>query len=114
MAVSPSTRLTDGQTVEVRVTGFGVGGKVWLSECASAASATDLGCRAALADQPFLVTDVNGAGSARFVVQDSAFDRAAFPNPPRVPTPCLDQCVLVATLGSGYAYVVASIAFRGR
>lgn len=111
LTVSPSTHLTDGQTVEVRVTGFGVGGKVWLSECISAAAASDLGCRAALADQPFLVTDINRAGSARFVVRDSAFDRAVFPYPPRVPSRCLDQCVLVVTLGSGLPYIVAPIAF---
>ena len=37
LTVSPASHLTDGQTVEVRVTGFGVGGKVWISECASAA-----------------------------------------------------------------------------
>jgi Neocarzinostatin family len=42
----PSTGLIDGQEVTVHVTGFGVGGKVRLSECATAAAATALGCGA--------------------------------------------------------------------
>ncbi|MDQ6794664.1 MAG: neocarzinostatin apoprotein domain-containing protein [Chloroflexota bacterium] len=70
--VSPSVHLKDGQVVEVRVTGFGVGGKVWLSECASAAAATDLGCGVDLAAQPFLVTDDNRAEAGSLVVRARA------------------------------------------
>jgi len=43
VTISPSTNLRDGQTVEVRVTGFGVGVKVFLSECAATMAVTDLG-----------------------------------------------------------------------
>jgi hypothetical protein len=45
VTVSTSTGLRDGQAVTVSVTGFGVGGKAWVSECASSAVATDLGRR---------------------------------------------------------------------
>ena len=108
VTISPSTHLKDGQTVEVRVTGFGVGGKVWLSECASAAAATDLGCGEQLAGQPFLVTDDRRAGAASLVVRASAPGEALSASRA---SPCVDQCVVVATLGGGYPYVVAPIAF---
>ena len=108
VTVSPPARLKDGQVVKVSVTGFGVGGKVWLSECASADVATDLGCGVELAAQPFLVTDDSRAGSGELVVRGraSATSLAAGPS-----MPCADRCVIVATLGSGYPYVVAPIAF---
>ena len=35
VSVTPAEGLMDGQVVTVKATGFGVGGKVWLSECAS-------------------------------------------------------------------------------
>jgi hypothetical protein len=109
VTISPSTHLKDGQTVEVRVTGFAVGGKVWLSECASAAAATDLGCGEQLAAQPFLVTDDNRSGRATLVVRSSASAKALLAGPA---TTCVDQCVVVATLGIGYPYVIAPIAFE--
>jgi len=109
VAVSPSTNLKDGQVVEVRVTGFGVGGKVLLSECASAAAATDLGCGSELASQPFLVADDSRSGSTSFVVHASAPGRALSASPT---SRCTSQCVVVATVGAGYAYAVASIAFE--
>jgi hypothetical protein len=105
--VTPSSGLKDGETVQVQVTGFGVGGKVWLSECASASAATNLGCGAQLAAQTFLVTDDSRAGRTGFTVH------ALAPVRPLLATPaatCADQCVLVATLGAG-AYVVAPIRF---
>ena len=110
VTISPSTHLKDGQTVEVRVTGFGVGGKVWLSECSSAAAATDLGCGVDLAAQPFLVTDDFRAGSASLVVRASAPGRAPSVGPA---SPCDDRCVVVATIGGGSPYVVAAISFTG-
>ena len=33
--VTPATGLVNGQQVTVTVAGFGIGGKVWLAECAS-------------------------------------------------------------------------------
>ena len=110
VTISPSAHLKDGQTVEVRVTGFGVGGKVWLSECSSAAAATDLGCGVDLAAQPFLVTDDNRGGSASLVVRATALGRAPSAGPASA---CKDRCVVVATIGSGYPYVIAPIAFTG-
>ena len=107
IVVLPSHGLTDGLIVVVRVTGFGVGGKVFLSECASAADATDLGCGAQLAGQPFLGTDATRAGEGTFTVQSHAAS-----GPLAAPTiACTDQCVIVATLGNGFAYALAPITF---
>ncbi|MFI5100434.1 MAG: neocarzinostatin apoprotein domain-containing protein [Actinomycetes bacterium] len=107
VTVTPSSHLKDGQTVEVRVTGFGVGGKVWLSECASAPVATSLGCGSQLAAQTLLGTDDSRTGSSGFVVRASAARQAVAASPT---SRCTDQCVVVATLGAG-PYVVAPIAF---
>lgn len=108
LVVSPSSHLRDGQAVEVRVTGFGVGGKVFLSECASAAAASDLGCGAQLAAQTLLVTDDSRAGHASFIVSSSA---SADPLGSGGLQRCGNPCVLVATLGGGYPFVVAPISF---
>ncbi len=108
VTVMPASGLFTGQTVAVRVTGFGVGGKVWLSECASAQDASSLGCGTQLAAQPFLVTDDTRAGVGTFTVSLHA---ATQPLQPRPSAGCADQCVLVATLGDGLAYAVARIRF---
>lgn len=108
VTVAPSTGLRAGQTVEVRVTGFGVGGKVFLSECATAASASDLGCGAQLAAQPFLVTDDGRSGSGTFTVAARATTGPGYGD---ALVPCADRCVLVATLGVGFPFAVAPIAF---
>ena len=57
IAVTPNTGLRDGQQVEVAASGFGVNGKVRLSECAHAEDANYLGCGPQPAAQPFLITD---------------------------------------------------------
>lgn len=104
--VTPSTNLTNGEMVEVSVTGFGKGGKFFLSECASAADANPLGCGPQLAAQPSGTTDTSGTGSYGFTVSSTA------PNNPYDTSstlPCTDQCVIVATLGGHYAD--SSIAF---
>jgi hypothetical protein len=108
LTISPSTNLYDGETVEVRVTGFGVGGKVWLSECASGAVATDLGCGRDLAGQLFLVTDDSRAGQSPLVVTAHAAIGPLY----ATQVPCTNQCVLVATIGVGYSFVVAPISFK--
>ena len=88
----------------VKVSGFGVGSKVWLSECASPARVTDLGCGQQPARQTMLLTGNNRAGSGFFVVHDrasvKAYDTASFQQ-------CTSRCVLVATAGdfAGYANV---------
>ena len=109
LTVSPASHLTDGQTVEVRVTGFGVGGKVWISECASAADASSLGCGRDLAGQLFLATDDSRAGSSTFMVSA----KAPIKYPSATVEPCANRCVIVATLGDGFPYVVAPISFAG-
>jgi hypothetical protein len=61
-----------------------------------------------LAAQPFIVTDSNRVGSAKLIVRASAAGKA----PPAGPVPaCGNKCVVVATIGAGYSYVVAPISF---
>ena len=108
LAVTPSRGLVDGGTVVIAVTGFGEGGKVLLSECASAAVATSTGCGPEMAEELFLVTDEAEAGSSSFTVTADAF--AGLPTTRR--EPCTDQCVIVATLGEGLPFLVAPIAFK--
>ena len=112
VTVSPSTNLTNGQQVEVRVTGFGIGGKVWLSECADAADVNDLGCGHQLPQQTFLVTADTGSGSATFQVMSSAAPKP-YDDAETDLAPCVDNCVLVATLGGGYGFAYASVHFAG-
>lgn len=107
VTVTPATNLHDGETVTVQLTGFGVGGKVFLSECATAAAASDLGCGAELAAQPFVVTDDTRAGSTSLVVKSRAAS-GALASPV---VACADQCVIVATVGGGYGFAFAPIVF---
>jgi hypothetical protein len=107
VTITQSNELRDGQTVQVSVSGFGVGGIVRLSECASAAVVTDLGCGAELAAQTMLVTDETRVGSASFVVHARAMSGPL--TGPAVA--CADRCVIVATLGPGYGHAIAPIEF---
>ena len=109
VAVTPSDNLNDGQSVVVSVSGFGIGSKVWISECATAASANDLGCGAELAAQTFTATNERRTGSSPFIVHWQA---AAGPLNTGAIEACSDQCVIVATLGAGYAFAVAKITFE--
>jgi prolyl-tRNA editing enzyme YbaK/EbsC (Cys-tRNA(Pro) deacylase) len=108
VTVTPATGLVDGQLVRISVVGFGVGGTVRLSECASAAAATDLGCGAQLAAQTLLATDDARAGSALFIVHAAASGRPLAEAPA---SPCGPSCVVVATLGDGYPFALAPMAF---
>ena len=108
--VTPSGDLQDYQVVDVEVTGFGVGGKVWLSECSSAAVATSLGCGSGLPTQTLLVTGDDRAGSASFEVRNAA---ASTPLESGAAQACTAACVIVATLGDGFPFVTAPIAFGG-
>jgi len=109
VSVAPASGLRDGQAVQVSVSGFGIGGKVFLSECATASDASLLGCGAQLAAQPFVVTGEDRSGSTTFTVRASA---AAVPLDPTHPVPCTTGCVLVA-VGGGGAYVTAALSFSG-
>lgn len=106
--VSPGTGLFNGQEVLVTVSGFGIGGKVWLSQCAAGSHASDEGCGQGLPEQTLLVTDGKGGGSVNFQVQSSA---AAQPNNLTNLDPCVNNCVLVATEGSGYGFAIVSLRF---
>ena len=94
--VSPSTGLHDGQTITVAVTGFGVGAKVWLSECASATDVSGEGCGAQLAAQTLLATGDDRSGSTTFVVHRDAATEAVQAEPTAT---CTNDCVIVATQG---------------
>lgn len=108
VSVSPGSSLAEGSVVQVRVTGFGDGAKVWVSECASAAIASDLGCGRQLAAQTLIVTDPSGSGSARFEVSR---DAATQPINRKPTATCTTDCVVVATLGQGNMWTLASLAF---
>jgi hypothetical protein len=56
----------------------------------------------------FLVTDDNRAGATQFVVHARASGQALSVG---TTSRCTDQCVLVATIGVGYPYLTAPIAF---
>lgn len=110
VTVTPNRGLVDGQRITVRVTGFGVGTKVWLSECASGGrGATALGCGPQLPAQTLLLTGGDGSGTTTFVAHNLAATKAYDPTELR---PCRTECVVVATLGSGDNYAYASITFR--
>jgi hypothetical protein len=99
--VTPATGLVDGQQVTVTVTGFGIGGKVWLAECASPndASVDGPGCAPPpLPSQPFLVTDDKRASAGAFIVQKRTGVTSEYANNLR---PCAPTCVVVAVQGVG-------------
>lgn len=105
VTVTPAGGLRDGQRVRVRVTGFGVGGKVWLSECGGGAVPTDLGCGEAPPAQTLLVTGDDRTATGTFVV------RGAGPTTPGAgpASPCRPTCTLVATAGIGYGYASSAV-----
>jgi hypothetical protein len=108
VTVSPDSGLTDGATVKVTVSGFGIGEKIFLSECASAVDANDLGCGPQLALQPFVVTGTGRSGSVNFDTSERA---ASVPYTSTLSTFCAEFCVLVATQGDGFAWAVAPLGF---
>ncbi len=98
---TPDKKLVDGQRITVSVTGFGDGSKVWLSECASAVEANNVGCGPELPQQTLLVTDDNRRGVASFVVHDRASARGYDTTDVQ---PCVSACVLVAAAGAFAGY----------
>ena len=107
VVVTPSKGLSDGQVVKVAVTGFGVSGKVWLSECDHAEDANYLGCGPQLAAQPFIITDDTRSGSTDFTIHSSAPSK---PYNLNAQEPCTRLCVVVAVAGGG-VWAVAPITF---
>lgn len=105
ITVNPAGGLRDGQRVSVRVTGFGISGKVWLSECGGGAPPTDLGCGEQLPAQTLLVTGHDRAATGTFVVRDPSPT-----TPGGAPSRrCRPTCTLVATAGLGYGYATAAV-----
>jgi hypothetical protein len=107
VTATPSRGLVDGQRITVRVTGFGVGGKVWLSECGAAEDISN-GCGPQLPQQTLLVTDNHRAGTAVFVVHDRAATKANSTDL----QPCDSECGVVATLGGDLGHAFTPITFR--
>jgi len=107
IVVTPSRGLHDDQVVTVRVTGFGSGVKVFLSECASVVDAGVYGCGVQLAAQPFLTTSASGTGTGLFRVRSIASPR---PYSTLNEKRCGDSCVLVATVGFNTNYGVVAVA----
>jgi hypothetical protein len=105
VTVTPNKELREGQRVKVQVTGFGVDGKVWLSECGAISNLSDVGCGPRLALQPSLTTDKHRAGSATFVVHDRAPVTA---NNSTDVKACVSKCVVMAVGGGGFAYTPIS------
>jgi hypothetical protein len=101
VSVSPSTELRNGQAVTITVSGFPAGSQVAISECATAASANDLGCG--------LVTVSDPAALLIYPVQSTA---SAGPDDTSQVEAC-SQCVIVASAGAGQPYATAPIAFEG-
>lgn len=93
--VLPRSGLLDGQSVQVRVSGFDPGSKVWLSECATAADVNPYGCGEQLPAQPFLLPDDRGAAVGTFIVRATAY---AHPYDTSVLHACT-ACVLMAVEG---------------
>ncbi len=106
--VAPATNLHNGETVTVRVRGFDIGAKFFLSECATAADANEGGCGEQLAAQTFGLTDVTGSGRYTFVVSDRAATKA---NDVTDIVACRNGCVLVATGGLNSSFATASLKF---
>lgn len=113
VTVTPDHNLFDGERVTVNVTGYGVGGKVFLSECASAADVSGLGCPRQLAEQPFTFTGNDRSWSGPFVIHAHASTKT----PNLTAARCTSTCVLVATAGifagypdNNYAYTPISFA----
>lgn len=108
LQVTPATDLHNGETVTVRVRGFDIGAKFFLSECATAADANQGGCGEQLAAQPFGVTDVTGSGRTTYVVSTRAGTRAYDKT---TTVPCRSGCVLVATGGLSSSFASAPVSF---
>jgi hypothetical protein len=108
MSVTPATGLRDGQTVKVTLTGWGVAGNVWLSECSSEGMVSTNGCGGDFTSQTLVVTGLDRSATADFVVRGTA------PNLPAVSPSavvCKTQCVIMATMGVGYGFGWVPISF---
>ena len=106
----PSTNLVDGEKIKVTVTGFEKGGKLFVSEGATAADASSAGCGEQLAAQPFIITDDSGDGTETFSVSPVSGTKPYNTTCTQTRT---DQCVLLVTAGIKYGYANAPLSFEG-
>lgn len=106
--VTPSSNLRSGEKVRVTVSGFGVGAKFFVSECADAKDVSLGGCGGQLALQNFGLTNMIGAGSYVFTVKNVA-PKGLSPDGPFLK--CVSNCVLMATGGIGGANSYATLRF---
>lgn len=104
--VSPNEGLTDAQSVSLRVSGFGDGVKVFLSECLAAEYARAPGCGPQTAQQPFLLTDNTGSGTAHFRVHRFASSQ---PGDASKAKQCASSCVIVASGINGSHHLVTAV-----
>jgi hypothetical protein len=98
VTVSPSSHLVNGERVRVTVSGYGLGVKFFVSECAEAKDASNTGCGGQLALQRFGLTNMMGTGSIVVTVKNLA--ASGFPSKGPL-VRCLANCVLVASTGGG-------------
>ena len=108
VSVTPSSQLRNGQKVRVTVSGFGLGAKFFVSECADATDVTAAGCGGQLALQDFGLTNMIGDGSYVVTLKNVAATGTSPSGPFRT---CVDTCVLVATGGEGGASSYARLSF---
>jgi hypothetical protein len=106
--VTPSSHLRSGEKVRVTVSGFGLGAKFFVSECADAKDVSAAGCGGQLALQDFGLTNMIGDGSYVVTLKNVA---ATGSSPIGPFLTCVNSCVLVATGGEGGANSYAPIHF---
>jgi hypothetical protein len=107
--VSPSSGLSEGREVRVRLSGFGRSSIVHLSECAFGTLATSHGCPGGTGSGESVMLGSNGSATTVFRAQASAI---AVPGPRAREYTCASNCVLVATLGPGYASAGTALSFK--
>jgi hypothetical protein len=106
--VSPPSGLSAGQEVRVTLSGFGRSSLVHLSECAFGRPATSNGCPSRAGGGE--AVRMGGTGSATIRLRVRAVAQAG-PGTRSTRYPCTSNCVLVATLGHGYASAGAGLSF---
>jgi hypothetical protein len=100
VTVTPASNLRNGEKVRVTVSGYGLGAKFFVSECADAKDVSPGGCGGQLALQNFGLTNMMGSGSYVVTVKNVAATGLSPKGPFRT---CLNNCVLTATGGEGGA-----------
>lgn len=106
--VNPSSALAADTMVHITLNGFAPSSVVWLSQCAFSRLATSTGC-AGLEPPDRVRLGRTGSGTANMRVQATA---SALPGPAATKYPCMSNCILVATMGKGFASAGTPITLR--